>query len=229
MVVISPSHRRRGATADFGENRHHRSDTARIFDSFPYPSQPSTAAEPPRDRRRVASLLFRDCTAVLYTVTPEAPLRFLIKTATTVVTPPVHFNSFPLPVTHLTAVEPPRDSRRVASLHFRDCTAVVLRRHGGDEGATAGHVGDEGATAGHVGDGGADAVLVRRHGGHGGDAATRLRIGPTRGGTVEVLNMFKVSAVPPRRSAVLTVFGGATAINDGTTAEPRRSRLCHCG
>ena len=60
------------------------------------------------------------------------PLRFLIKTAITVVTPPVVFNSFPLPVTHLTAVEPPRDRRRVASLHFRDCTAVVLRRNGGD-------------------------------------------------------------------------------------------------
>ena len=30
----------------------------------------------------------------------------------------------------------------------------------------------------------------------------------------DVLNMFKVSAVPPRTSAVLTVFGGATAIND---------------
>ena len=42
-------------------------------------------------------------------------------------------------------------------------------------------------------------------------------------GTAEVLNMFKVSAVPPRRSTVLTVFRGATAINDGTTAEPRRS------
>ena len=42
-------------------------------------------------------------------------------------------------------------------------------------------------------------------------------------------NMLKVSAVPPRRSAVLTVFGGATAINDGTTAEPRRSWRCHCG
>ena len=36
----------------------------------------------------------------------------------------------------------------------------------------------------------------------------------------DVLNMFKVSAVPPRASAVLTVFGSATAINDGTTAEP---------
>ena len=65
-------------------------------------------------------------------------LRFLTKTAITVVTPPVIFNSLPLPVTHLTAVEPLRDHHRVASLHFRDCTAVVLRRHGGDEGATAG-------------------------------------------------------------------------------------------
>ena len=144
------------------------------------------------------------------------PLGFLIKTAITVVTPPVVFNSFPLPVTHLTAVEPPRDRRRVASIHFRDCTAVVLRRHGGDGGATAGHGGDGGATA----------VLVRCHGGHGGAAETQLRIGLTRGGTVEVLNMFNVSAVPPRRSAFLTVFGGTTANNDGTTAEPLRN---HCG
>ena len=60
-------------------------------------------------------------------------------------------------------------------------------------------------------------------------AATPLRIGPTRDGTAEVLNMLKVSAMPPRRFAVLTVFGGATAINDGTTAEPRRSWRCHCG
>ena len=68
------------------------------------------------------------------------PLRFLIKTAITVVTPPVIVNSFRLPVTHVTAVEPPRDRRRVASRHFRDCTAVVglLRRHGGDGGATSG-------------------------------------------------------------------------------------------
>ena len=45
----------------------------------------------------------------------------------------------------------------------------------------------------------------------------------------EVLNMFKVSAVPPRRSASLTVFRGVTAITDGTTAEPRRSWRCQCG
>ena len=42
-------------------------------------------------------------------------------------------------------------------------------------------------------------------------------------------NMLKVSAVLPRRSVVLTVFGGATAINDGTTTEPRRSWRCRCG
>ena len=137
------------------------------------------------------------------------PLRFLVKTAITVVTPPVVFNSFRLPVTHLTAIEPPRNRRRVARLLFRDCTAVVLRRH--------------------VGDGGATAVRVRCYGVHGGAAATPLRIGPTRGGTVEVLNMFKVSAVPPRRLAVLTVFRGAAAKNDETNAEPRRSWRCHCG
>ena len=72
---------------------------------------------------------------------------------------------------------------------------------------------------GHGGDGGATAVLVRCHGGHGGAAATSLRIGPTRDDTAEVLNMLKLSAVPPRRSAVLTVFGGASTINDGITAE----------
>ena len=60
---------------------------------------------------------------------------------------------------------------------------------------------------GQGGDGGATAVFVRCHGGNGGAAATPLRIGPTRDGTAEILNMFNVSAVPPRRSAVLTVFG----------------------
>ena len=44
--------------------------------------------------------------------------------------------------------------------------------------------------------------------------AVPRRIGPIRDDTAEVLNMLKVSAVTPRRSAVLTVFGGATAIND---------------
>ena len=63
----------------------------------------------------------------------------------------------------------------------------------------------------------------------GGATATPLRISPTRDDTAEVLNVLKVSAVPLRRSAVLTVFGGATAINDGITAEPRRSWRCHCG
>ena len=81
---------------------------------------------------------------------------------------------------------------------------------------------------GHGGDGDATAILVRCQSGHGGAAATPLRIGPTRGGTSEVLNMLNVSAVPPRRSAVLTVFGDATAIDDATTAEPRRSWRCHC-
>ena len=66
-------------------------------------------------------------------------------------------------------------------------------------------------------------VLPRGHGGDGGAAATPLRIDPTRDDTAEV------SAVPPRRTAVLTVFCGATAINDGITAETRRSRRCHCG
>ena len=41
--------------------------------------------------------------------------------------------------------------------------------------------------------------------------------------------MFKVSAVPPRRAAMLTVFRGATAINDGTTAEPLRPWRCNYG
>ena len=81
---------------------------------------------------------------------------------------------------------------------------------------------------GYGGDGGATAIRVRYHGGHGGAAATPLLIGPNRGGTSEVLNMLKVSAVPPRRFAVLTVFGGATAINDATTAETRRSWRYHC-
>ena len=67
---------------------------------------------------------------------------------------------------------------------------------------------------------------LRNHGDHGGATAgyavqaPRLRCDRTS--TAEARrNMIKVAAVPPRRSAVLTVFRGATAINDGTTAEPR--------
>ena len=45
-----------------------------------------------------------------------------------------------------------------------------------------------------------------------------LQIGPTPGDTAEVLNMFKVPAVTTRRSAGLTVFRGATAINDHCAA-----------
>ena len=101
-------------------------------------------------------------------------------------------------MTHVTAVEPPRDCPRVASLHFRDCMAVVLRSHGGDGAATAGGTAVmEVLLRGHGVDGGATAILVRCHGGHGGAAGTSLRIGPTYGGTSEVLNMLKVSAVPP--------------------------------
>ena len=73
--------------------------------------------------------------------------------------------------------------------------------------------------------GGAAAVMA--------DAAAILTLaqpaGVTRGNTAEVVYMFKVSAVPPRRSAMLTVFRGATAINDGTTAEPLRNHCDHGG
>ena len=37
QVVIPPSHRRRGATTGFGQNRHHLSDTASSFSQFPLP------------------------------------------------------------------------------------------------------------------------------------------------------------------------------------------------
>ena len=82
----------------------------------------------------------------------------------------------------------------------------------------------------HCGGGGATAVLVRYHGGHGGAAVVmavprRSHCGLAQPAvSAEVLNMLKVSAVPPRRSAMLIVFRGTTAINDVTSAEPRRSR-----
>ena len=118
------------------------------------------------------------------------PLRFLIKTAITVVTSPVNCNSFPIPVTHLTAVEPPRDRRRVASLHFRYCTAVVLLRHGGDGGATAGHGGD----------GGANAVIVRCHSGHGG-AMTAVPI--FKNGNKKLFNNYRPISILPAFSKIL--------------------------
>ena len=83
----------------------------------------------------------------------------------------------------------------------------------------------------HCRAGGATAVLLRWRGpctvqgGHGGVAAIPLRIGPTRGGTAEVLNMFNGSAVPPRRSAVLTV----SAVLRQSMAEPLRNHGDHGG
>ena len=109
------------------------------------------------------------------------PLRVLVQTAITVVTPPVVFKKFS-PTRHtLTAVEPRRSWRCQCGL-CRTSTAVAPRPRC---------------------DGTSTAVARR--------------------------NMLKVAAVPPRRSAVLTVFRGATTINDGTTVEPRRSWRCHCG
>ena len=79
---------------------------------------------------------------------------------------------------------------------------------------------------------------LRNHGDHGGATAVyavqepqwHRAFGVTGVPTAESRrNMLKVSAVPPRRSAVLTVFRDTTAINDGTTAEQRRSWRCHCG
>ena len=64
---------------------------------------------------------------------------------------------------------------------------------------------------------------LRNHGDHGDATAVYVVQAPqwhrAFGVTVVVLrSMLNVSAAPSRRSAVLTVFRGATAINDGTTA-----------
>ena len=195
-----------------------------VFHSFPLPVTPvyrsRTTTGSPQGRQSTFSRLLGGF--IPRHTEGAVPLRFLMKTAITVVTPPVIFNSFPLPVTHLTAVEPPRVAVGSPVYIF----PIAWRLYCGGTAVM------EVLLRGHGGDGGATAVIVRSHGGHGGAAAIPLRIGPTPGGTAEVLNIFNVSAVPPRRSAVLTVFGGATAINDGTTAEPRqprRSWRCHCG
>ena len=109
------------------------------------------------------------------------PLRFLVKTATTVVTPPVVFKSFPLPVTHLSAVEPPRDHRIGSPVYI---FAIARRLYCGGTAVM------EVLLRGHGGDGGATAVLVRCPGGHGGSAATPLRIAPT-GGCFEHVQSFR--------------------------------------
>ena len=87
----------------------------------------------------------------------------------------------------------------------------------------------------HCGDGGAAAVLVWYHGGHGGAAAVMAV--PRRSiadwpnprwhcGSFEHVQSFRrVTA----RVRDLKFFRGATAINTGTTSEPRRSWRCHCG
>ena len=106
--------------------------------------------------------------------------------------------------TAVTAVETPRDRRRVGSLLFRDCTAIVLRRHGCDGGATASLYG---ATA-------VMAVPRQCCGGNGGAAAIPLTLAQP----AVALRKFCTCSKFPRRSAMLTVFRGATAINDGTTA-----------
>ena len=76
---------------------------------------------------------------------------------------------------------------------------------------------------GHGGDGGATAVLVRR--------SWRCRGGSTADwpnsrwhcGSFEYVQSIRRVTAKVRG---LTVFGGGTAINDGTTAEPRRSWRC---
>ena len=119
------------------------------------------------------------------------------------------------------------------------------------------HCGDGGATAFlvryHGGNGGAAAVMAVPRRSHCGLAqpAVCSKFPPCRreGPTFDIFprcygDQYRnhcglcrtTTAVAPRlrcdggrRSAVLTIFRGATAINDGTTAEPRRSWRCHCG
>ena len=73
------------------------------------------------------------------------------------------------------------------------------------------------------------AVSRRCCGGNGGAAAILTLAQPAVALRKFCTYMFKVSAVPPRRSAMLTVFRGATAINDRTTAEPLRPWRCNYG
>ena len=72
------------------------------------------------------------------------------------------------------------------------------------------------------------AVLWWCCGGNGGAAAI-LTLAQPAVALRKFCTCSKVSAVPPRRSSMLTVFRGATAINDGTTAEPLRPWRCNYG
>ena len=100
------------------------------------------------------------------------PLRVLVQTAIIVVTPPVVFKKFS-PTRHtLTAVEPPRDRRRVAILRF----AIARRLYCGGTAVMEVLLRFLYGTAAVM------AVPLRCHGCHGGAAAIVLRIGPTRGG-----------------------------------------------
>ena len=87
----------------------------------------------------------------------------------------------------------------------------------------------------HSSGGGATAVIVRCYGGHGVPAAVmavprRFHSGLAQP-AVHCGRFEHVQSVrrATGKTAVLTVFRGVTAINDGTTAEPRRSWRCHCG
>ena len=101
---------------------------------------------------------------------------------------------------------------------------VVLRRHGGDGGATAGA---RRWWRFYCGGTAVMEVLLR--------SLYGVMVVPRRPHcglaqpSVALRKFWTCSKFPPRKAAVLTVFRGATAINDGTTAEPRRSWRCHCG
>ena len=63
--LLYPCHTGGAVPLVFGQNRHHRIVTPPVvFHSFSRTRHTRIAEEPPRDRFRVASLLFRDCTAL---------------------------------------------------------------------------------------------------------------------------------------------------------------------
>ena len=125
------------------------------------------------------------------------PLRVFVKTARiTVLTPPVVFHSSP------TRHTCNRSRTATGSQYGRQSS--FSRLHGGCRPI-------------------AEAWLSWRcHCGHGGAVAIPVRFDRTRGGTAELLTMFKVSTVSPRRSAVFTGFprcyGDQRRSHCGTTA-----------